>query len=237
MAKVDAGRRNRSSIVQAEEVQTEDMKRAKFITRWIAVACLGAVTVLTSPCLAQRKDFRLAAQQRRDSQQPPKREQNGPHGQQQGHVGDWLRRHKDMPPAEQERALQNDPGFRRLSPERQQQLRERLHHFSGLPPQQQQRILNNMDRWAHLTPEQKQGARQVYGQMQQLSPDRRRMVTTAVRDLRAMPAEQREQIINSDRFRGMFSPQERDIMRGAARLPLASPEGGKGEEPPPPPEE
>jgi len=28
----------------------------------------------------------------------------------------------------------------------------------------------------------------------------------------------------------MFSPQERDIMRGAARLPLASPENGRPEE-------
>jgi hypothetical protein len=51
------------------------------------------------------------------------------------------------------------------------------------------------------------------------------MVTTAVRDLSAMPPEQRDRIINSDRFKGMFSPQERDIMRGASKLPLAPPEG------------
>ena len=69
--------------------------------------------------------------------------------------------------------------------------------------------------------------------MQQLPPDRRRMVTTAVRDLRAMPPEQREQIIDSNRFKGMFSPQERDIMRGASRLPLAPPENGRLEEAPP----
>ncbi len=60
------------------------------------------------------------------------------------------------------------------------------------------------------------------------------MVTTAVRDLRAMPPEQREQIIDSDRFKGMFSPEERNIMRGAARLPLAAPENGRPEEPPAP---
>ena len=204
------------------------MKQAKFITRWMAVASLAAA-VATSPCLAQRNNFQLAAQQKRESQQPARPEQAGPR-QQQGHVGDWLRRHKDLPPAEQERALQNDPGFRRLPPERQQQLRERLHHFSSLPPQQQQHILDNMDRWAHLTPGQKQQARQVYGQMQQLSPDRRRMVTTAVRDLRAMPPYQREQVIDSNRFRGVFSPEERDIMRGATRLPLAPPEGGRPEE-------
>lgn len=88
-------------------------------------------------------------------------------------------------------------------------------------------MLNRMETWEHLTPDQKQQARQTFGQMQQLPPDRRRMVGTAVRDLRAMPPAQREQVINSERFKGMFSPQERDIMRGATRLPLAPPEGGE----------
>jgi len=94
-------------------------------------------------------------------------------------------------------------------------------------------MLDRMDRWAHLTPEQKEQARQIHNRMQQLAPDRQRMVRTAVRDLRAMPPGQREAIIDSNRFRGMFSPEERDIMRGATRLPLA-PENGKPEEPPAP---
>ncbi len=50
------------------------------------------------------------------------------------------------------------------------------------------------------------------------------MVMSAVHGLRALPPQQREQIIDSYRFRTMFSPQERDIMRGASRLPLAPPE-------------
>jgi hypothetical protein len=43
-----------------------------------------------------------------------------------------------------------------------------------------------------------------------------------------MTPEQREQVINSDRYKGMFSDAERDLMRGAARLPLSPPgvEGG-----------
>lgn len=143
----------------------------------------------------------------------------------QGHAGDWLRRYKDLPPAEQERALRNDPGFRLLPPAQQQLLRQRLRHFSNLPPQQQARILGRMETWEHLTPAQKQQARQIYGQMQQLPPDRRRMVTTAVRDLRSMPPDQRERVIDSPRFRGMFSDQEREMMRGATRLPLAPADG------------
>ncbi len=149
--------------------------------------------------------------------------------QPRGHAGDWLRRYKDLPPAEQERELQNDPAFRRLSPERQQLLRQRLQHFSSLPPQQQLRMLNRMETWEHLTPEQKQQARQIFSQMKQLPPERQRMVTAAVRDLRAMPPQQREQIINSPRFRGMFSEQERRMMMEVTRLPLAPAQGGENE--------
>ena len=146
---------------------------------------------------------------------------------QRGHAGDWLRRYKDMPPAEQERELQNDPAFRRLSQEKQQQLRQRLQHFSSLPPQQQMRMLNRMETWEHLTPEQKERARQIFGQIKALPPARQRAVNTAIHDLRTMPPDQREQVINSERFKGIFSDQEREMMRGATRLPLAPAEGGE----------
>ena len=42
-----------------------------------------------------------------------------------------------------------------------------------------------------------------------------------------MPPDQREQVINSERFKSMFSDQEREMMREAARLPLAPAEGGE----------
>jgi hypothetical protein len=177
------------------------------VALWLAtvVACL-------SPCLAQRNSYHPLQRQVAQRQVPQ------PH---QGHAGDWLRRYQGMSPAERERALQNDPGFRRLPPERQQMLRQRLDHFSSLPPQQQQRVLNRMETWEHLTPSQKADARDLFGRMRQLPPERQRMVRTAVRDLSAMPPDQRERIIDSPRFKGMFSPQERDIMRGASKLPLA----------------
>ena len=107
-------------------------------------------------------------------------------------------------------------------------LRQRLQHFSNLTPEKQIQELNRMETWEHLTPEQKQQALQIHSQMQQLPPDRQRMVKTAVRDLRNMPPAQREQIINSDRFKGMFSDQERGILREVTRLPLAPADEGEG---------
>jgi hypothetical protein len=204
------------------------MRRGSFMTGWMAAAVLTMTAVVATPCLAQRNNFRPV-----QGRQPALNQYHPPRPG-QGHAGDWLRRYKGMSPGEQERALQNDPAFRRLSPERQQMLRQRLQHFLSLPPEQQQRMLNRMETWEHLTPGQKQQAREVFGRMQQLPENRQRMVTTAVRELRAMPPGQREQIIDSHRFKSVFSPEERDIMRGATRLPLAPPENGRPEESPAP---
>ncbi|HUO14825.1 MAG TPA: DUF3106 domain-containing protein [Verrucomicrobiae bacterium] len=199
------------------------------VRNWLATAAFSVAVASAVPCLAQRSAFRPVQQRRPSPAYQAPRQQSRPQNQPRGHAGDWLRRYKDMPPAEQERELQNDPAFRRLPPERQQILRQRLQHFSSLPPQQQLRMLNRMETWEHLTPQQKQQARQIFNQMRQLPPARQRMVMTAVRDLRSMPPDQRESVINSDRFRGMFSDQERNMMREATKLPLAPPEEGPQE--------
>jgi Protein of unknown function (DUF3106) len=216
------------------------MTRGNHRTGWLAIATLALASAVSVPGLAQKGGFRAAAQpqrhgapayqaqrtaQARPAQARPGQARPG-QGAPKGHAGDWLRRYKDLPPAEQERELQKDPGFRHLPPAQQQLLRQRLQHFSNLPPQQQLRVLNRMETWEHLTPAQKDQARQVFGQMRQLPPARQRMVGTAVHDLRAMPPDQREQVIDSPRFRSMFSDQEREMIRGASRLPLAPAEEG-----------
>ena len=45
---------------------------------------------------------------------------------QQQHLGTWLQRHGSLPPERQEKALQNEPGFKSLAPETQQKLLDRL---------------------------------------------------------------------------------------------------------------
>lgn len=199
--------------------------RRTYRTGWLAAAGLAMVVGLPFPCLAAKGAFRFSQQRHPAAVYQARPGQARP--AQRGHAGDWLRRYKDLPPAEQERELQRDPGFRRLPSAQQQLLRQRLQHFSGLPPQEQLRMLNRMETWEHLTPGQKQQAREIFGQIRQLPPARQRMVNTAIHDLRGMPPEQREKVIDSERFKGMFSDQERDMMRGATRLPLAPAEGGE----------
>lgn len=139
----------------------------------------------------------------------------------QRHGGDWLKSHQSLPLADQEKALQSDPQFRKLPAQQQQQLVNRLQKFNSLPPQEQQRRLNRIETWEHLTPQQKGQARQLAQQWKQLSPDRQRMMKTAIGDLRAMPPEQRDSVLESDRFKGMFSEQERSMLRETTKLPLA----------------
>jgi len=81
--------------------------------------------------------------------------------------------------------------------------------------------LNRIETWEHLTPQQKTQARQLASQWQQLTPQRRQMMKTAIGDLRAMPPDQREKVLDSPRFRSMFSEQERGMLRDTTKLPLA----------------
>ena len=189
-------------------------------------SCLAAL--LLTPSFAQQ---RQTQPQRPDGQwhyfqkegRPNPSHPNGarPPQNQPGHAGNWLRRYKDLPPSQQHRALENDPQFRKLPPQQQKRLQDRLQHFSSLPPQQQERVLNRMETWEHLTPNQKQQARQLYQQFKELTPDRRQAVNRAIGGMRGLTPPQRDQLINSDQFRYQFTPEERRILGGASRLPLA----------------
>jgi hypothetical protein len=136
------------------------------------------------------------------------------------HAGDWLRKYKNMPADQQQKALESDPDFRRLPADRQQKLRQQLQHFNTLPPQKQDRVLQRMEIWEHLTPAQKQQSRLLHARIRQLPPDRRNHVIDGIHDLQQMPPEQRKQYVDSEQFRSSYSDQERSILKGVLDLPL-----------------
>lgn len=140
------------------------------------------------------------------------------------HSGQWLYQHREQPLDQQRRALENDPNFRRLPAQRQQQLEQRLQHFDSLPPDRQQEVLRRMETWEHLTSAQKQQFRSMDSQFRNLPPERQRAVRNAIQSLRAMPPQARQRAVDSGRFND-FSPQERQILNNAARLPLAPAQG------------
>jgi hypothetical protein len=128
------------------------------------------------------------------------------------HAGDWLRRMTNLPPQEQQKELESDPNFKRLTPDQQQRLRQRLNWFSSRAPDQQQRILNGMEFREHLTPEQKMQERQLFQRYQGLPVDRRRAVHNGLVSLLALPPEQRQQALSSPEYRARFNDPEREML-------------------------
>jgi hypothetical protein len=130
-------------------------------------------------------------------------------GKSNEHLPQWMDRHRDMPLAQQQKALESEPGFRDLPAETQQRLRDRLTQLNNMPPEQRRRLLDRNEAIANLTVPQRQQLRGAMQQYVSLPPDRRRLVARAWRDLREMPEPQRQSILSSDRFRGQFTDEER----------------------------
>ena len=146
-------------------------------------------------------------------------------------MGDWLQAHKDLPLDQQLKLLENDPGFKKLPAARQAALRERLKTFNNLPPEKRTQALQRMEFLAKLTPQQRQQLRDANQQLKVLPPERQVAVHTALRHLRQMPPAERQQVIQSDRFRSTFSDQEQKLISQLAEL--NPPEGGSAQTPQP----
>jgi hypothetical protein len=132
--------------------------------------------------------------------------------QNQEHLEQWMNQHSNMPLNQQQRALEKEPGFRQLPPQTQQHLRERLNQLNNMSPEQRRRLIEHNEAIERLTPPQRQQFRGAMQQLGSLPMDRRRMVARAFRDLREMPPAERQSVLNSDRFQGQFSPQERGTL-------------------------
>jgi Protein of unknown function (DUF3106) len=148
----------------------------------------------------------------------------------QEHLAQWMERHSNLSPADQQHALENEPGFRDLPATTQQRMRDRLTQLNNMSPEQRRRILDRTEAMERLTPPQRQQVRGAMLQLGGLPQDRRRLVARAFRDLREMPQPQRQAILNSDRFRGQFSDQERSTLSSLLAvepyLPVRRPDDG-----------
>ncbi|HEU5450718.1 MAG TPA: DUF3106 domain-containing protein [Terriglobales bacterium] len=164
--------------------------------------------------------------QRQEQQRPPQAQPEG--NNQPGfrlhgpgpHMGDWLRKREGMSPQQRLQDLEKDPTYQRLSPQRQERLRNQLQNFDNLPQQRQQQILNRMDVFEHLPPDQQQRARSLFQQFRDLPQDRRQELNRGFRDLRDLSPQDRQKALDSDDYKSRFSDQERDILRGMSDMGL-----------------
>ena len=134
------------------------------------------------------------------------------------HNGDWLRHTMQLPPREQERALEQDPHFRGLPPKQQDRLRAQLHSFNALPPSQRQRVLARMEMMDRMNQGQQQQTHQLFDQFRSLPPTRQTAVRQGLRRMRALTPGPREAWLNSPEARTHFTPYEIQIMRGLIQV-------------------
>jgi Protein of unknown function (DUF3106) len=180
----------------------------------VLAALLLVLPLAAAPCFARPAQQQAAR---------PRFENN-----QQAHLGEWLQRHGNLTPEQQERALQNEPGFNRLPMETQQRLLDRLRQLNRMAPKQRQRMVDSIEAMEHLTPQMRQQVRASFQEFHTLPEDRQRLMRKAFRDLREYPPEQREAMMNSSQFQAQFTPQERSILGNILTVEPYRPVHGSG---------
>ncbi len=132
----------------------------------------------------------------------------------QGHLADWMQKHSNLSLPDQQRALQNEPGFRELPQWEQQQELNQLGRLYAMKPEARDRRLGQVEQLERMSPTQRQQYGAAVQQLYALPPPRRGMVATAMKDLRDMPPEQREQVVSSPVFAQQFpDPGDRAMIR------------------------
>jgi hypothetical protein len=175
-----------------------------------------------------RAAARAQAQARPPQNVPAPQVRPGPNAQpgaqdREEHLQRWMDSRKNLSLPELQRDLQNEPGFRDLPPQMQQNRLNMLRRLYNMSPDQRQKMLNGVEGLERLSPQQQQNWDRAVQQMHAIPAPRRFYVARAISDLGQMPAYQREQRLNSPEFQSQFSPDERQMIR---TILTASPPAG-----------
>jgi hypothetical protein len=203
--------------------------------------CLGAALALllaATPACGQRNLVPDPKPARADTRVVTHIAQNAP-PEREEHLERWMQSHSRMSLAEQQRALQNEPGFRDLPSQVQQNRLNTLARLYNMNPQQRSRILDRTEALERLAPVQRQQWRDAVQRLNMLPPPRKHMMADAIIELRELPQEEREMVLNSPTYRAQYTPDERQTLRTllmAEPYPaLRTPRPAPGYPPPPMP--
>ena len=129
-----------------------------------------------------------------------------------GHLGAWLNAHRGVPTQDQERMLRNDPSFNRLPQGQQQRLVQQLNRVDQMPEAQRERRLARAENLERLSPQQRAQVQDSTRRWTALPADRQTAMKSAFQDLRNVPPDQRQTVLNSARYQNAFNPEERGIL-------------------------
>lgn len=128
--------------------------------------------------------------------------------------------------------MENSPSFKRQSPQRQAELKAILRRFNSRPPAERELMLNRMEWMAKLPPQQRQDIRDANKVLLTLPQERRVMVHKALRHLRQMTPQERQQEMESERFKSTFSEQEQGVLSKLVGINMPEPNGNGGTQAP-----
>jgi hypothetical protein len=114
--------------------------------------------------------------------------------------------------------LRGDPSFKRLNPADQQRLMQQLHRVDQMPEAQRQRRLARAEMIERLSPQERMQINLSNRRWATLPPDRQALLKSAFRNLREVPLDQRQTVLNSSRYQSLFNPEERGILSDFLRV-------------------
>jgi hypothetical protein len=134
----------------------------------------------------------------------------------------WMERLQQMPPAEQERFLNNNERFRSLPPERKAEIRRRLQEFRQLSPAEREDFRKRSEVWEKMTPEQRQRVRQqLLPKWRQMAPERRQEINRRLHELNRLSDEERSAKLKDPNFFAGLNPSEQDMLKELGNLRIA----------------
>ena len=125
-----------------------------------------------------------------------------------------LERLRRMTPQQRERVLSL------MAPERRRRIETRLNELDQMNDAQRERLERRLQSFRELPPAERQNMRSLAQQLNQMGQPRRRIVRQELLRLRGMNDADRQSRLDSDNFRNLYSPEERELLNKLSALPV-----------------
>jgi len=142
-----------------------------------------------------------------------------------GHLPEWMAAHSNLSPAQQQKALDSEPGFHDLPMVTQQRIKDRLAQLAAMTPEQRDRTIKRNEALEKLPPEQRAQWRGAQLQWGALPPDQKKAVAKSFGQLRQLPPDQRNAALASGRYTNGFNDAQRSTLSNLIRVEPWVPSG------------
>lgn len=113
---------------------------------------------------------------------------------------------------------QREKTLAKLPPERAEKLRKQLDEYSKMTPQQQAAAREQLAAFRNLPPQRQEEMRKAFSNFSRQPVERQQVIREELDQLRGLPEADRQARLNSPEFQGLFTNNERKIIRDMSGL-------------------